>query len=129
MVKYNTEYPHKVYKKGHEEELAFIEETIKTKFLNWIKPKGKDFYIDQKGNYIHSLFQPTRKITDACFLLKKLHNIEIEKDDDRWFACIHTGETLFDEGVPIEKIFFVESETFELAVSLVIYEYTISGFH
>ena len=122
MVNYIKVEPHLVYEKGDNEELELIDEAIRTKILKWNRPKGKDFYITESGQYVYSHFTPTRKQSDAMSLFEKFDHIELEKDGDRYFACIYTGTTDdTQEGFP-ELIFFVESDSFELAISLVVYE-------
>lgn len=122
MIKYAKTFPHNVYEKGNNEELEMIDETIRINLLGWTRPKGKDFYITKDDQYIHTIFQPTRRQSDAMYLFSKFDHIELEKEGDRYFACIHTGTT--DDTIEgfSELIFFVESHSFELAISLAAYE-------
>ena len=109
MIKYIVEYPHKVYGKGTPEELDYIDWTLKNSVLS----KGL------------ARFKPTSEIHSTMFLIDQLHQIDIEKEGDIWCACIYTGES-DDEGNEIT--FFVESESFTLAVSLAAYEYIQAGY-
>jgi hypothetical protein len=118
VINYKETHPHNVYEKGDIEELEMIDEAIRINILGWRKPKGKDFYITSGGKYVYSIFQPTRRQSDAMYLFSKFHNIELEKEDERYFACIYTGE---DDGER-ELIYFVEAPSYELAISLAAYE-------
>lgn len=122
MIAYKKTKPHLVYEKGSQKELEAIDEVIKTKLLKWERPTGKDFYITPDGQHVHTIFQPTRRKSDAMYLFEKFDRIELEKEGKRYFACIYTGTTdVTTEGSP-ELIFFVESDSYELAISLVAYE-------
>lgn len=122
MINYTETTPHLVYKKGNQEELEMIDEQIRTKILGWTRPKGKDYYITKEGAYVHTVFMPTRRQSDAMLLFSKFDHIEIEKENDRYFVCIHTGTTDLACSYGSEKIYFVESDSYELAISLATYE-------
>jgi hypothetical protein len=118
MINYKETSPHLVYEEGNVEELEMIDEAIRKHILKWDRPAGKDFYITEDGQYIHTIFQPTRRHSDAMYLFTKFDNIELEKEGDRYYACIYTGLGDY-EG---ELILFVESPRYELAISLAAYE-------
>jgi hypothetical protein len=122
MIKYKETHPHYIYEKGTTEELEMIDEAIRINILGWTRPTGKDFYITKDGQYIHTIFQPTRRQSDAMYLFTKFDRIELEKDGDRYFACVYTGTTNPECEYGSELIYFVEAESFELAISLAVYE-------
>ncbi|MGD7047007.1 hypothetical protein FZC83_02075 [Rossellomorea marisflavi] len=118
MVKYKETHPHLVYEEGSIEEIEMIEEEIIRHILKWEKPEGKEFYKTPHGQYVFSSFQPMRKHSDAMYLFSKFNHIELEKEDNKYYACIYTSES--DESG--ELIFFVESTKIETAISLAAYE-------
>ncbi|MEW5569687.1 hypothetical protein [Rossellomorea marisflavi] len=118
MIKYKENHPHLVYEEGSIEEIEMIEEEIIRHILKWEKPEGEEFYKTPQGQYILGTFQPMRQYSDAMYLFTKFKRIELEKDDNRCYACIYTGES--DESG--ELIFFVESTRIESAISLAVYE-------
>ena len=108
MIKYISEFPHKIYEEWSDKELFDIDLLLKKTFY----PKL-------------STFNPTLNYDDASFLMETFHHVEIEKEGDNWFACIHTGDSN-NEGN--EVIFFVEAKQFPLALSLAAYEYVQAGY-
>lgn len=108
MISYFKTEPHNIYKKGSTEELEMIDEQIRKYIL--------------KGKTTNPDFHPTRNQADAIYLFSKFENIEIEKDDGRYLACIYTGTTKDNCEYGSQLVFFVEAESLELAISLAAYE-------
>ena len=111
-----------INKNYNTEELDVVDEEIRLNILKWKRPEGKDFYITPDGQCVHTLFQPTRNQSDAMYLFSQFERIDLEKENNKYYACVYTGTVDPKCEYGGELIFFIASDSLELAISLAAYE-------
>lgn len=104
-----------------------IDALIATDILKWVKvavlTSDSDVYYewhDETGEFkdFYDSFDPTDCMSCAWLIVEKFDFFEVEKDNEKYFACIYTGTTDSECEDGLQVVYLSEAGTAPMAICL-----------